>query len=293
MPGSAKNLVTGGRPAEIPIPEGQAGILLWDKPAGITSHDLVEQVRRQTGLKAGHAGTLDPFATGLMVILLGRATRLQQYLVGLPKRYRAVARLGWRSDTGDPDGDLEETGRIPEDLEIPLGSREQMVPMTSAVKVGGERLYRKARRGENLPARPTRMVTVHRSNLLETEIDSAGRPVRAEFDLEVSSGTYVRELISDLGDAYCEELRRTAVGGLAIARAGSLVDPAEALSFMHRLDLDPDQADAVANGVSFTPAEPVPEGAKVVLVDAGEVVAVGRASAGEIRPEVVIRPASG
>ena len=293
MPGSAKNSVTDGKAAEVPIPEGQAGILLWDKPAGITSHDLVEQVRRQTGLKAGHAGTLDPFATGLMVILLGRATRLQQYLVGLPKRYRAVARLGWTSDTGDPDGTLEQTGRIPQALGIPTGSREQMVPMTSAVKVGGERLYRKARRGENLVERPTRTVTVHRSNLLETEIDSTGRPVRAKFDLEVSSGTYVRELVTALGDAYCEELRRTAVGRLEIDRAGSLVDPAEALSYMPRLDLDPAQAQAVANGLSVTPAEPVPEGGKVVLVEAGEVVSVGREDAGEVRPEVVIRPASG
>ena len=285
--------MTDGKAAEVPIPEGQAGILLWDKPAGITSHDLVEQVRRQTGLKTGHAGTLDPFATGLMVILLGRATRLQQYLVGLPKRYRAVARLGWTSDTGDPDGTLEKTGRIPQDLEIPTGSRDQMVPMTSAVKVGGERLYRKARRGENLAERPTRTVTVHRSSLLETEIDSTGRPVRAKFDLEVSSGTYVRQLVSDLGDAYCEELRRTAVGGLEIDRAGSLVDPAEALSFMPRLDLDPAQAQAVANGLPITPSEPSAEGGKVVLVEAGEVVSVGRESAGEIRPEVVIRPASG
>ena len=285
--------MTDGKAAEVPIPEGQAGILLWDKPAGITSHDLVEQVRRQTGLKTGHAGTLDPFATGLMVILLGRATRLQQYLVGLPKRYRAVARLGWTSDTGDPDGTLEKTGRIPQDLEIPTGSRDQMVPMTSAVKVGGERLYRKARRGENLAERPTRTVTVHRSSLLETEIDSTGSPVRAKFDLEVSSGTYVRQLVSDLGDAYCEELRRTAVGGLEIDRAGSLVDPAEALSFMPRLDLDPAQAQAVANGLPITPSEPSAEGGKVVLVEAGEVVSVGRESAGEIRPEVVIRPASG
>ena len=85
-------------------------MLLYDKPAGVTSHDVVAEVRRERGCKAGHAGTLDPFATGLLLILLGRATRLQRFLVGLPKTYLATARLGWRSSTGDPDGELTETG---------------------------------------------------------------------------------------------------------------------------------------------------------------------------------------
>lgn len=288
-----KNSVAGVRPDEVPIPAGDAGILLWDKPAGITSHDLVEEVRKRTGLKAGHTGTLDPFATGLMVILLGRATRLQQYLVGLPKRYRAVARLGWTSDTGDPEGSLEETGRIPSNLAIPVGSQEQMVPMTSAVKVEGERLYRKARRGEVLAERPTRTVTVQRADLLETELDPTGTPTRASFELEVSSGTYVRELISGLGDAYCEELRRTAIGDLEIDRAGTLVGLADALSFMPRMDLDRAQAEAIGNGAGISAGGLHPEGENVVLVEAGEVVSVGREKAGEIRPEIVIRPASG
>src|SRR3954465_501331 len=125
-----------------------AGGLLVDKPAGATSHDVVAQVRRERGGRVGHAGTLDPFATGLLVLLLGRATRLQRFLLELPKTYRATARLGWRSSTGDPDGELTETGRIPGRLELPTGQIEQRVPMTSAVKVDGERLYRKAHRGE-------------------------------------------------------------------------------------------------------------------------------------------------
>ena len=115
----------------------------------------------------GHAGTLDPFATGLLVVLLGRATRLQRYLLELPKTYRATARLGWRSSTGDPDGELTETGRIPERLELPTGEIEQRVPMTSAVKVGGERLYRKAHRGEEVET-PMRRVTVYRAELIES-----------------------------------------------------------------------------------------------------------------------------
>jgi tRNA pseudouridine55 synthase len=107
------------------------GALLVDKPAGPTSHDVVARVRRERdGVKAGHAGTLDPFATGLLIVLLGRATRLQRYLLELPKTYVAVARMGWTSTTGDPDGELTETGRIPESLDHTTGDVEPTVPMT-------------------------------------------------------------------------------------------------------------------------------------------------------------------
>ena len=126
---------------------------------------MVAEVRRERGCKAGHAGTLDPFATGLLLILLGRATRLQRFLVGLPKTYLATARLGWRSSTGDPDGELTETGAVPDSLELPTGTVRQRVPMTSAVRVGGERLYKKAHRGETVET-PERDVEVHRAELL-------------------------------------------------------------------------------------------------------------------------------
>lgn len=189
-------------------------MLLCDKPAGITSHQMVIDVRRKRGCKAGHAGTLDPFATGLLLVLTGRATRLQRFLVGLPKTYLATARLGWRSTTGDPDGELTETGRIPASLELPTGKVRQRVPMTSAVRVGGERLYRKAHRGERVET-PEREVEVRRADLLEAEADSA------RYEIECSSGTYVRTLIETLEDAYCSELRRTAVGPFSIADAGA------------------------------------------------------------------------
>ena len=107
-----------------------AGVLLVDKPAGSTSHDVVERVRDQRGQKTGHAGTLDPFATGLLVVLLGRATRLQRYFLALPKTYRATAKLGWRSTTGDPHGELSHTGAVPKELELPTGRIRQRVPMT-------------------------------------------------------------------------------------------------------------------------------------------------------------------
>jgi tRNA pseudouridine55 synthase len=191
-------------------------VLLFDKPAGITSHDAVAQVRRERGVKAGHAGTLDPFATGLLLILLGRATRLQRFLVGLPKTYLATARLGWRSSTGDPDGELTETGRIPDSLELPTGTVRQQVPMTSAVRVGGERLYKKAHRGEVVET-PVRDVQVHRAELL------SGTGERAHYEIECSAGTYVRTLVETLDDAYCEELRRTAIGPFRVEDAGQEV----------------------------------------------------------------------
>lgn len=191
-------------------------MLLCDKPAGITSHELVRRVRRERDCKAGHAGTLDPFATGLLLVLLGKATKLQRFLVGLPKTYLATARLGWRSSTGDPDGELTETGRAPESLQLPTGTVRQRVPMTSAVRVGGERLYRKARRGETVTT-PPRDVEIHRAELLGRE----GELVR--YEIECSSGTYVRTLVETLGDAYCAALRRTAIGPFRVEDAGSEV----------------------------------------------------------------------
>jgi len=188
-------------------------LLLYDKPAGVTSHDVVAEVRRERGAKAGHAGTLDPFATGLLLILLGRATRLQQFLVGLPKTYLATARLGWCSSTGDPDGELTETGRVPDSLELPTGTVRQRVPMTSAVRVGGERLYKKAHRGEVVET-PERDVQVHRAELL------AGDGEHAHYEIECSAGTYVRTLVETLDDAYCEALRRTVIGPFRVEEAG-------------------------------------------------------------------------
>jgi len=191
----------------------EGAVLLCDKPAGATSHDVVAQVRRERRCKAGHAGTLDPFATGLLLVLLGRATRLQRFLVGLPKTYLATARLGWRSSPGDPDGELTETGSLPSSLELPTGRVRQRVPMTSAVRVGGERLYRKAHRGEVVET-PEREVEVYRAEL----VDSG--PGSACYEIECSAGTYVRTLVETLGDAYCEQLRRTAIGPFAVEDAG-------------------------------------------------------------------------
>jgi tRNA pseudouridine55 synthase len=207
-------------------------VLLCDKPAGITSHDMVLRLRRERGCKAGHAGTLDPFATGLLLILLGRATRLQRFLTDLPKTYRATARLGWRSSTGDPEGELQETGRVPGSLQLPTGRVRQRVPMTSAVRVGGERLYRKAHRGEKVET-PEREVEIYRAELLGREGESA------EYEIECSTGTYVRTLVETLDDAYCAALRRTAIGPFRIEDAG------EEISLERAAELVPAAAEAL------------------------------------------------
>jgi tRNA pseudouridine55 synthase len=211
---------------------GEGSVLICDKPAGITSHDMVMRVRRERGCKAGHAGTLDPFATGLLLVLLGRATRLQRFLTGLPKTYLARARLGWTSSTGDPDGELTETERIPDKLALPTGRVRQRVPMTSAVRVGGERLYRKAHRGETVQT-PEREVDVYRAELLDSDSESA------RYEIECSAGTYVRTLIETLGDAYCTELRRTAIGPFRVEDAG------EELSLEQVAELVPATAEAL------------------------------------------------
>lgn len=259
-----------------------SGVLVCDKPAGVTSHDVVAQVRRERGVKVGHAGTLDPFATGVLLVLVGRATRLQRYLLELPKTYVATARLGWTSSTGDPDGDLEQTGVVPGDLRLPVGRVSQMVPMTSAVKVGGERLYRRAHRGEQTEDRPVREVEVYRADLLR-----AGDG-RAVYEIECSSGTYVRTLIETLRDAYCEELRRTAVGSIEIGSAGRLMTPLEALSFLPRVEVDDRAAEALGFGRSIPAACGVPEGEPVALASADNLIAVAERSGEDLRPEVVL-----
>ena len=194
------------------------GVLLVDKPAGISSHDVVAAERRSRGkgVKIGHAGTLDPFATGLLLILVGRATRAQRWLMALPKRYETVARLGWTSTTGDPEGELA-PGRTPaEPLRLPTGRIRQRPPAYSAVRVGGRRAYALARAGEAVEV-PEREVDVHRFEQRWRDGERAG------FVIECGSGTYVRSLIADLGDAYCLELRRTRIGPFDVADAGRFV----------------------------------------------------------------------
>ena len=189
-------------------------------------------VRRRLGkgVKVGHAGTLDPFATGLLLVLVGRATRVQRFLMALPKRYETVARLGWTSTTGDVDGELA-PGRTPaEPFALPTGVIRQRPPAYSAVKVGGKRAYALARAGETVEL-AEREVEVTRFEQLWREDD------RAAFAIECSSGTYVRSLIADLGDAYCLELRRTGIGPFEVGEADpeKVIPLNDALAFLPAL----------------------------------------------------------
>jgi tRNA pseudouridine55 synthase len=249
----------------------------------VTSHDVVARVRSGLGAKVGHAGTLDPFATGLLLLLVGRATRVQRFLMVLPKTYRAVARLGWTSDTGDRDGRLTHTARMPTALELPSGQIMQRPPAYSAVKVDGERLHRRARRGEPVEGEP-RPVTVHRSELLWHE---GGR---AAFEVECSSGTYVRQLVAGLGDAYCEELERTAIGPFRLddADPARVVPLGEALSFLPDRPAGDEDADSVAHGRSIAAEGATGEAIRVTHDD--RLVAIGRSEGGLLKPYLVLEP---
>jgi tRNA pseudouridine55 synthase len=322
------------------------GVLLIDKPAGVTSHDVVaaerrklasadevgrgeasaggeasgrasEAARRQPvarppaetgrppaeagkaagrgrGVKVGHAGTLDPFATGLLLVLVGRATRAQRFLMALPKRYEAVARLGFTSTTGDVDGEIA-PGRMPgEPLALPTGRIRQRPPAYSAVRVGGKRAYALARAGEAVDV-PEREVDVHRFELLWREGERAG------FAIECGSGTYVRSLVADLGDAYCLKLRRTGIGPFDVADAGRFVGLADALAFLPAVELEGEDARRAGHGVAVLPrpgasppdASPLRSGSAlgtVRLVDADGLIALAEPRGdGTLKPVVGFR----
>jgi len=256
------------------------GVLLVDKPAGVTSHDVVAGTRKRLGrkVKVGHAGTLDPFATGLLLILVGRATRVQRFLMALPKRYSTVARLGWTSTTGDPEGEVA-PGRMPAELHLPTGVIRQRPPAYSAVKVGGRRAYALARAGEEVEL-PEREVQVTRFDLDWRDGE------RAAFTIECSSGTYVRSLIADLGDAYCLELRRTAIGAFDVGDADPerLVPLDDALGFLEAVELAGDDARRAGHGVAVPGAAKGP----VRLRDAEGLIALA-----EPRPDGTLKPVVG
>jgi len=279
------------------VSEALDGIVLADKPAGKTSHDITTLVRRIHGVrKAGHAGTLDPFATGLLIVLLGRARRVQRFFTALPKEYVAVARFGFVSSTGDPDGVLTETGVLPQgELELPTGRIRQRPPAYSAVRVGGMKAYERARRGERVEL-PEREVVVYEFEQLWREADRAG------FRIVCSSGTYVRSLVAELGDAYTEELRRTRVGGFDVAAAdpGTVIPLAAALPMFRSARLDDERARRASHGVAvpqpdtITARDPVWElpGAppEIVLLDgAGPVALAEQREDGTLKPVVGFR----
>lgn len=205
------------------------GFLLIDKPAGITSHDVIDRLRRVTGIrKIGHAGTLDPFATGLLIVGIGAATKRLSAFSGLDKSYEAEAKLGAVSDTQDLTGRIVPTEHAAAPAESALravlasftGETDQLPPMYSAKKVGGKKLYELARAGKEVARKPAR-ITVHELRLLACELP------RFSFFTRCSSGTYVRTLAHDIGaalgnGAYLERLRRTSIGSIVVSAASPL-----------------------------------------------------------------------
>jgi len=273
------------------------GLLLVDKPSGMTSHDAVDVVRRSLGTrKVGHAGTLDPMATGLLVLGVGRATRLLRYLGDLPKTYAATGRLGEETDTLDADGEIVRTAPVDVSLaEVEracaslVGESMQTPPAYSAVKVGGRRLYEAARKGEVLeaPARPIRVdafdVTAFDGRDLEVLITCSG-------------GTYVRVLVGDVGrslgcGAHLVRLRRTTIGSFRVEDGhppgeGTLEPVERAVEHLPSVRLDPEEARAAAHGRPLGPSGIV--GPYAVFDPGDELVGIYRDQGAMGRPEVVL-----
>ena len=203
----------------MPIPKGldPTGVILADKPAGPSSFAIVSRVRNRTGAKTGHAGTLDPFATGLLVLLSGRATSLQDRFMKLDKRYLTEIDLSTRTTTGDPEGEPIEAHEPPgadaldRSLDGLRGEVELSIPAASAVKIDGERAYRLHRKGVAVEM-PTRVMRIHALELV-AYVDGI-----ASLDLLVGSGTYVRSIADALG-GHCSSLRRTEVGPFSVEEA--------------------------------------------------------------------------
>ena len=304
------------------------GVLIIDKPMGITSHDVVARVRRiLRERRVGHTGTLDPFATGVLVILVGRATRLAQFLSGADKEYDALVRLGFATDTGDLTGKPLPTDAVWSPATLTLiaietaladlrGTIAQVPPMYSAKKQGGKKLYELARRGEEVE-RTARTVMIHTLELAESS--SSSSPTRneagtADIPLHVccSAGTYVRALATDLGKrlgsgAHLAGLRRTKAGSFSVSKALSLeeldqkvqnnvldevlITPDAALSNLPFVTLDEIEAKKTQQGMPLEVSSPFADGAHVRMRDqSGQLLAIGAydQQAKLLRPRVVL-----
>jgi tRNA pseudouridine55 synthase len=279
---------------------GPEGLLLVDKPGGITSHDAIDRVRRALGTrKVGHAGTLDPMATGLLVIGVGRATRLLRFLGDLDKTYEGAARLGIETDTLDADGEVVRTREVPASLEPAdiraamaglEGESMQRPPAYSAVKVGGRKLVDAARAGETLEA-AARPIRVRGFELVR----AAGADL--EFRVTCSSGTYVRVLLADVGEAlgcgaHLTRLRRTSIGPFDVADATDPDDPGEplpierAVAHLPRLELEHEEAVAAGHGRILGPLGV--SGPYGVFSPEGSLIGVYEDDGGRALPQVIL-----
>lgn len=282
--------------------DASSGLYLVDKPAGPTSFGVLRSLRPALGPKLGHAGTLDPFATGLLLVLAGRATRIAVYLSGMDKEYRATVQFGAESTTLDPEGEISPTGAttaaeaVREAAAAMIGEIVQATPAASAVKVDGRRAYARMRAGEHVEPPPRRV----RVDRLEVErFDDASQ--RAVIDVACSKGTYIRQIAADLGratgaGAYCTELRRTGIGAFAVDDAGTPEQvsenpggrwfraPARALAHLPSRELSERERAAIVTG---RPISAAGEHDTVALVSVGELVAVARADGERLQPVTV------
>lgn len=278
-----------------------SGCVVVDKPAGCTSHDVVDQVRKALGTrKVGHAGTLDPDATGVLVLGVGLGTKLLQFVTGSDKSYEGTVRFGVETATLDAAGEVTATHDMTVDLDQVaaatrdfVGDIEQIPPMVSAIKVDGKRLHELAREGKEI-AREARPVTVGRFDVAPTD-----DPLLYSLSIDCSSGTYIRSLAADLGTAlgggaHLASLRRTAVGPFTLDDCSSVDDVTllpviELLRGMAVIDVDDVVADQVRSGRSMGPAPG--SGRLVVRGPDAELLAVYEARDGELRPVKVLAAA--
>jgi len=281
-----------------------SGVLVVDKPVGMTSHDVVQAIRNGTGLRrAGHTGTLDPRASGVLVILVGPAVRLSEFVSASDKRYQAIIRLGSTTDTFDADGKFTHSDQpinVTEEqfeavLKTFIGEIEQTPPPYSAVKVQGRKAYEMARQGEEVELEP-RKITVHHLEVLEWA------PPEIVIDVHCSSGTYVRSLANDLGQqlgcgAYLVGLRRTKSGRFSLRDATPLrklqeaftagnwyqylIPAAEALGEWPAIELSPDEVEDVRHGHRVKAAEDAKPGMVRGVSTQGELVALMELKEGE------------
>ena len=285
------------------------GVLPVDKPVGPTSHDAVAAVRRALGTRqVGHTGTLDPFASGLLLVCVGAATRLAEYFAPLPKTYVATMRLGETTDTDDLTGEVIAAsgawrdltrGPVEAALAEQVGVIEQLPPAYSAKKVEGERMYAVARRGGEVERKPAR-VTIHAIRVLSMDLPNV------VFEVECGSGTYVRAIARDAGAAlgaggHLRELRRTRIGPHDVSRAvpldrlddadllrRALIAPADAVSHLPRVTVDAaGEADLRHGRAVPAPPDFRADGPVALLSAAGELLAIGEAAGARVRPRKV------
>lgn len=291
------------------------GLIVVDKPAGMTSHDVVARIRRLAKTRrVGHGGTLDPMATGVLIIGVNRATRLLTYVIGAQKSYAATIRLGESTITDDAEGDVTAVvpaGQVGDEavragLAAQVGEIDQVPSAVSAIKINGERAYKRVREGETVVI-PARRITVHRLDVLDIRRPTGRDVVDIDIDVTCSSGTYIRAIARDLGatlgvGGHLTALRRTAVGGMTLDAASTLAALEERAPDVIGLPLSeaarrafPQRVASVEEARVLRHGGPLPavgiDGPYAVFDPAGEVLAVVSERGGRARAEIVLAPA--